>query len=612
VKTLAHLAASAVCWSLTVHAMVIDPVDPAFGVAIAEFATTTPLDLHRLAITPDGRIAGLTTQWITRAEGPACHAVTIVMFRASGEVDPSFGTSGRASAALLGMPPCVADRTIGFVVAPDGALLIAANPDGYPTTQYQPPRVWKTSASGVADASFGAGGSAALPAVESILRPTLQVLAGGGIAVGGPATFRDSVGQRTVALAVVRLRANGAADTDYGTQGVASAVPANRPIYETEGGGMAVNADGTTLVAGNIFEDDAGVKIYLDATVARFDAHGRLDTSYGDAGFAIPLRDASTYAQSLFVQAGEAYLAGIQSRDVPFAFVAKIKTNGQADLAFGDAGVAGTDQFSETNFDPQVAVDAARRVYLVVGDSLARPRVLRFTSDGRPDPGFGLDGAAYVAAQGWSFGFRPTFAVATGGTIFLGAGGFPQADAFTPYAIGVARLAQNGGHRADIAGGTAVIYYNAALDHYFLTANPAEQALLDNGTTVGWRRTGDTIRVVTSTGADPELSPVCRYYGRPEAHLDSHFFSAAPDECAAVARKFGASWLLETSQAFQVVLADPISGACPRGSEKIYRAFNNRADANHYYGRFAVAPPGWTYEGYGPGPVPTAFCAPLL
>lgn len=117
---------------------------------------------------------------------------------------------------------------------------------------------------------------------------------------------------------------------------------------------------------------------------------------------------------------------------------------------------------------------------------------------------------------------------------------------------------------------------------------------------------------MTSVASDPELSPVCRYYGRPEAHLDSHFFSAAPDECAAVAQKFSASWLLETSQAFQVHLPDRTTGACPRGSLKIFRAFNNRADANHYYGWLPPGPAGWIYEGYGPGPYPTAFCAPLL
>jgi hypothetical protein len=109
-----------------------------------------------------------------------------------------------------------------------------------------------------------------------------------------------------------------------------------------------------------------------------------------------------------------------------------------------------------------------------------------------------------------------------------------------------------------------------------------------------------------------ELSPVCRYYGRPEAHLDSHFFSAARDECDAVAQKFAASWLLETNDAFEVHAADRVTGGCPRGSEPVLRAYDNRPDVNHWYGLFATAPAGWIYEGYGPPPFPTVFCAPLL
>jgi uncharacterized delta-60 repeat protein len=594
-------------WSLAASGMVIDPVEV---IGVADFSST--VSLHRLALTPDGRVAALVTQSLTRPDTSVCNAVTIVMFAANGQVDATFADNGRASAALLGLAPCVVPQHVGFTVAPDGAFFIAANADPYPGFDTQPTRVWKASANGIRDATFGDAGSVPLPGPTYFMRPTLHILPDGSIAIGGPATSFNALGQSISALAVVRLRANGTPDADYGVQGVASAVPPDRPIYETEGGGMAVNADGTTLVAGNIFEDDAGPKTYLDATVARFDARGRLDTAYGEAGFAIPMRDASTYAQSMVAFDGEAYLAGVQSRDVKYAFVAKIKTDGRTDLAFGDAGVLGTDRFHETNFEPQVAVDAGHRVYFVVSDGRAT-RVHRFGSDGRLDPGFGLDGAAYIAAQGWSFGGMPALAVSTTGAVFVGAGGFPPAVMFAlPNAIGVARLSAGGGHRADIAAGTAIIYYHAALNHYFLTANPAEQTLLDNGTTVGWRRTGDEFRVVTSTGADPELSPVCRYYGRPEAHLDSHFFSAAPDECAAVGQKFSASWLLETSQAFQVTLPDRITGACPRGSYAVVRAFNNRADANHYYGTYALAPPGWTYEGYGPGPIPTAFCAPLL
>src|SRR5204862_258029 len=140
---------------------------------------------------------------------------------------------------------------------------------------------------------------------------------------------------------------------------------------------------------------------------------------------------------------------------------------------------------------------------------------------------------AYLAMATWTAGESPSRA------------GF----AFT-------RLAADGGHREDVAAGKAVVYYHAGLDHYFLTASPAEQAALDSGATKGWRRTGTSFGVVTSPIPDAGVTPVCRYYGRPEAHLDSHFFSAAPDECAAVAAKFGASWLLETDAVFYVHSAD--------------------------------------------------------
>jgi len=372
---------------------------------------------------------------------------------------------------------------------------------------------------------------------------------------------------------------------------------------------MAHNADGSVLVAGNIFEDDAGAKIYSDAAVARFDARGRLDTAYGDAGFAIPLRDASTVATALAVRNGEAWLAGVQGRDVPYAFVAKVRVNGSVDLAWGTAGVAGTDRFASDGADPLVAVDPAARSYVSWRSASGHRQVTRYRADGTVDASFGLDGHAFVAAQDWRVDGPGVLAAADAMWV---ASASTHVDDPGRGAIVVAQLAANGGHRDDVVGGSAVIYYNATLDHFFLTTAPAEQALLDSGATPGWQRTGQGFRAVTNANAIAELTPVCRYYGRPEAHLDSHFFSAAPDECAAVAAKFGASWLLETSAAFYVHPADRDSGACPRGSERVFRAFNGRADANHYYGVLVAAPAGWTYEGYGDAPRPTAFCAPLV
>jgi hypothetical protein len=73
----------------------------------------------------------------------------------------------------------------------------------------------------------------------------------------------------------------------------------------------------------------------------------------------------------------------------------------------------------------------------------------------------------------------------------------------------------------------AVEYYNAALDHYFVTALADEIAKLDRGDFVGWQRTQYTFKVFDPAVAPPAgASPVCRVYGNPDAGHDSHFYSA--------------------------------------------------------------------------------------
>lgn len=157
-----------------------------------------------------------------------------------------------------------------------------------------------------------------------------------------------------------------------------------------------------------------------------------------------------------------------------------------------------------------------------------------------------------------------------------------------------------------------VEFYNAARDHYFMTADRAEMALLDSNQKVGWIRTGgvflslSSLSQVTPTNA----ASVCRYYGRPEAGLDSHFFSASVIECQEVQAKFPNSWILETADAFRSYLPNVVTGACASESIPLYRAFNNRIDANH---RYALSPlvfqgSGWIREGYGDQAV--AMCVP--
>jgi DNA-binding beta-propeller fold protein YncE len=162
---------------------------------------------------------------------------------------------------------------------------------------------------------------------------------------------------------------------------------------------------------------------------------------------------------------------------------------------------------------------------------------------------------------------------------------------------------------------TATIeYFEAALGHYFTTSLPAEISALDAGRFPGWQRTGEKLPVYAQRDDGPDGSvPVCRFYGLPEKGLDSHFYSASAAECVQIQQRFGDSWLLESSEVFDVYSADIMTGACPFETTPVYRVYNNRPDANHRYTtslaiRDSMVQNGWIPEGYGPNAV--AFCVP--
>ncbi|HZQ62006.1 MAG TPA: PQQ-dependent sugar dehydrogenase [Casimicrobiaceae bacterium] len=151
-------------------------------------------------------------------------------------------------------------------------------------------------------------------------------------------------------------------------------------------------------------------------------------------------------------------------------------------------------------------------------------------------------------------------------------------------------------------------YYNAALDHYFMTSAAAEIDLLDRQVLPGWTRTGYAFNAYA--WAVPGYSPVCRFY-LPPGTGDSHFYSVSPAECAEVAQRYPA-FVLETWETFALA-PGPVDGICPIGLVPVYRLWNGRVDTNHRYTtdgavRDMMVARGFVAEGYGP--VPVAMCAP--
>ena len=151
-------------------------------------------------------------------------------------------------------------------------------------------------------------------------------------------------------------------------------------------------------------------------------------------------------------------------------------------------------------------------------------------------------------------------------------------------------------------------FYNAALDHYFITYVPAEIANLDAGNTpTRWTRTGLAFKAYTAT--QPGTSQVCRYYIPPQDG-SSHWFGRSSVECGA-AQQAHPEFVLEDANFMQLFL--PVNGTCASGTIPVYRVFDNRTDVNHRYTtdratRDAMVARGWIAEGDGPDQV--VMCAP--
>jgi streptogramin lyase len=158
-------------------------------------------------------------------------------------------------------------------------------------------------------------------------------------------------------------------------------------------------------------------------------------------------------------------------------------------------------------------------------------------------------------------------------------------------------------------------FYNGALDHYFVTASPAEAAAIDGGSAgPGWSRTGETWKAWVG-GPIPNAAEVCRFYGSTDPDQatgarrgpNSHFYTLQPAECAAV--KLDAGWTYEFAGKFWMMKPGAIG--CDAWTQPVYRAYNNRFAVNDSNHRYMTSPAlyaqmlasGWMGEG-------VVMCAP--
>jgi serine protease len=155
-------------------------------------------------------------------------------------------------------------------------------------------------------------------------------------------------------------------------------------------------------------------------------------------------------------------------------------------------------------------------------------------------------------------------------------------------------------------------YYDSSIDHYFITANPAEIAYLDVAASSFDPRTGELFYAWTDpTLAPTNAVPVCRFYAG--GLINSYYFTADAAQCQYIRANEAATWALQYAAAFYVLLPDS-TGECASGTLPVYKFFDNRFDANQRHTidlsvRRAMINRAWVPQGVGPNFV--TWCTPI-
>jgi hypothetical protein len=192
--------------------------------------------------------------------------------------------------------------------------------------------------------------------------------------------------------------------------------------------------------------------------------------------------------------------------------------------------------------------------------------------------------------------------------------GFPQVDQLECYCTastcGAGMLDARGAVLAAIGASppsgiaTVTEFYHPLFNHYFITADAGETALLSKGQLPPWVPTGLTFTAWNAPGIN--ITNVCRFFSATFAPLSSHFYSNDPLACPAL--QDGGVWLLESRNAFYMMPSP--TGYCPAGTIPLYRLYNSGMGGapNHRYTidavvRASMIAEGWIAEGNGPGVV---------
>jgi uncharacterized delta-60 repeat protein len=327
----------------------------------------------------------------------------VARYNPDGTLDDSFGTAGQVTTQFIGSTQ---DLGQGLVVAQsDGKIIVAGSSGG----AVDPFALARYNADGSPDTNFGTGGRVVTDFGSGTDVGSAVALQADGkiVVVGFGVDFRSSTGTDFV---LERYNADGSLDTTFGGGGKVTTDFASLSDYAT---GVAVQSDGKIVVAGYCYGGATG----FDFALARYNADGTLDATFGSAGeVTTDFAAGDDFAAGVTLQAdGKIVVAGHSNSGGSGDFeLARYNTDGTLDATFGSSGEVTTDFAGGTDFATAVALQADGKIvvagftvgFSTDGDSSSGSdfALARYNPDGSPDATFGSAGEVTTDfAAGYDF-----------------------------------------------------------------------------------------------------------------------------------------------------------------------------------------------------------------
>lgn len=328
-------------------------------------------------------------------------------------LDPSFGSGGKASAGLAGGADAIALQADGKIVAVGGVTLARYHADGSLDTGF--------GAAGNVGNVFN--GSASTDAARGV-----AVQADGKIVVVGYARRAVGVLPATQDFAAARFNADGSRDASFGNGGVAHVGFADSTDQAWQ---VLIQADGKIVLAGHAATRDAlSGRAKNDFAVARLNADGSRDLAFAGDGRANFGTDSDLgYAAALqpdgkIVVAGRAgpvFINNNTPNSVPDVGLARFNADGSLDTTFGAGGTVRQKLSQSWSEASDIVVQGDGKILVTVQaveGSFFRYTLARFHADGRPDAGFGAGGTVNTAI-GVGHGYARALALQADGKIIV-------------------------------------------------------------------------------------------------------------------------------------------------------------------------------------------------